>query len=76
LYPVLARLGHQAITGSQANFICFAAKAGSPQLMARLQTDFNIGVRAFQFLGQNWVRVSIGTKEEMDSLAAALNAIG
>jgi len=76
LYPVLQKLGHKAIAGSQANFIAFEAKGGSPQLIARLRSDFNIGVRSFEFLGKSWVRVSMGTKEEMESLVAALNAIG
>jgi histidinol-phosphate aminotransferase len=76
LYPVLEKLGHKAIPGSQANFIAFEAKGGSPQLVARLRSDFNIGVRSYEFLGKSWVRVSMGTKEEMDSLIPALKEIG
>jgi len=76
LYPVLESVGHKAIPGSQANFIAFEAKGGSEQLIGRLRTDFNIGVRSYQFLGKSWVRVSMGTKEEMESLVAALKEIG
>jgi len=76
LYPVLEKLGHKAIRDSQANFIAFEAKRGSPQLIARLRSDFNISVRNFEFLGKSWVRVSMGTKEEMESLVAALQKIG
>jgi len=76
LYPVLEKLGHKAIPGSQANFIAFEAKGGSLQLIDRLRSDHQIAVRAFQFHGTSWVRVSMGTKEEMDSLVAALKAIG
>ena len=76
LYPVLEQLGHKAILDSQANFIAFEAHGGSDKLIARLRSDFNISVRSYQFLGKNWVRVSMGTKEEMDSLVSALKEIG
>jgi histidinol-phosphate aminotransferase len=76
LYPVLEQLNHKAIPDSQANFIAFEAKRGSPQLTARLRSDFNIGVRNYEYLGKSWVRVSMGTKEEMESLVAALQSIG
>lgn len=76
LYPVLETLGHQVIPGSQANFIAFEAKGGSPQLVARLRQDFNIGVRSYDFLGKSWVRISMGTGEEMTALTAALKQIG
>jgi len=76
LYPMLEQLGHKPIPGSQANFITFEAKGGAEKLIARLRTDFSIGVRSYQFLGKRWVRVSMGTKEEMNSLAAALKEIG
>jgi histidinol-phosphate aminotransferase len=75
LYPVLAQLGHRAIPGSQASFIAFEAKAGSPQLVHRMQTDHQIGMRTYQFLGRNWVRLSMGTREEMETVIAALKAI-
>jgi histidinol-phosphate aminotransferase len=76
LYPVLAQLGHKAILDSQANFIAFEAKGGSPQLIGRLRTDYNIGVRPFDFLGKKWVRLSMGTREEMETVSAALQEIG
>lgn len=76
LYPVLAALGHKAILDSQANFVAFEAKGGSPQLVARLRADYNIGVRSYEFLGKSWVRVSMGTNAEMDALHAALKEIG
>jgi histidinol-phosphate aminotransferase len=76
LYPVLGQLGHKAILDSQANFIAFEAKGGSPQLIARLRSDYNIGVRPFEFFGKNWVRMSMGTTEEMEIVVAALKEIG
>jgi histidinol-phosphate aminotransferase len=76
LYPVLQQLGHKPILNSQANFIAFEARGGSPQLINRLRTEYNIGVRPFEFLGKSWVRISMGTKEEMETVAAALRDIG
>ena len=76
LYLVLEQLGHKAILDSQANFIAFEAKGGSPQLIERLRKDYNIGVRPFEFLGKSWVRVSMGTAEEMEAVTVALRNIG
>ena len=76
LYPVLEQLGHKAIPDSQANFIAFDARGGSPQLIARLRTDYNIGVRPFEFLGKSWVRISMGTTDEMETVTAVLKEIG
>jgi histidinol-phosphate aminotransferase len=76
LYPVLDQLGHKAILNSQANFIAFEAKGGSPQLINRLRSEYNIGVRPFEFRGKSWVRISMGTKEEMEAVAGALRNIG
>jgi len=76
LYPVLEKLGHKPILNSQANFIAFEAKGGSPQLIDRLRSDYNIGVRPFEFCGKSWVRISMGTKEELEVVTAALQKIG
>jgi hypothetical protein len=42
---------------------------------ATVRALHNIGVRSFQFLGKSWVRVSMGTREEMAKLADALQAL-
>lgn len=75
LYEVLKQLGHKAIPGSQTNFIAFEAKTGSDALVNKLRSEYNIGTRTYQFLGKTWVRISMGTREEMDALASALKAI-
>jgi histidinol-phosphate aminotransferase len=72
LYDVLKQLGHKAIPGSQTNFVAFEAKNGSDALVNRLRSEHNIGTRTYQFLGKSWVRISIGTREEMNALTAAL----
>lgn len=75
LYAVLEKCGHKAIPGSQTNFVTFEARGGASRLVAGLQRDYNISVRSFQFLGKSWVRVSMGTREEMSLLAKALQAL-
>jgi histidinol-phosphate aminotransferase len=76
LYEVLKQLGHKVIPGSQTNFIAFEAKNGSDALVNRLRSEHNIGTRTYQFLGKSWVRISMGTREEMDVLSAALKTVG
>ena len=74
-YAVLDALGHQVIPGSQTNFVTFEAKGGSERLVGALRRQHNIGVRNYQFQGRTWVRVSMGTTEEMAALALALKAL-
>lgn len=75
-YKVLAELGHKAIAGSQANFIAFEAKNDSDALVSQLQADYNIGARTYQFASKSWVRISMGTQEEMSALGVALKEVG
>jgi histidinol-phosphate aminotransferase len=75
LYKALNRLGHTAIPDSQTNFVTFAPKGAAERIVASLRRDYNISVRSFQFLGKSWVRVSMGTGEEMSRLTAALEEL-
>jgi histidinol-phosphate aminotransferase len=75
LYQVLDRLGQSAIPGSQTNFVTFEPKGGAERLVASLRRDYDISVRPFQFLGKSWVRVSMGTPEEMSRLSVAMGEI-
>jgi histidinol-phosphate aminotransferase len=74
-YQVLDKLGHQAIPGSQTNFVTFVPKGGAERLVANLRRDYDISVRLFQFLGKSWVRVSMGTPEEMSRLNVAMGEL-
>jgi histidinol-phosphate aminotransferase len=74
-YAVLEKCGHKAIAGSQTNFVTFEARGGAARLVSSLQRDYNIRVRSYEFLGKSWVRVSMGTPEEMSLLAKALQAL-
>jgi histidinol-phosphate aminotransferase len=74
-YKVLDKLGHSAILGSQTNFVTFEPKGGAERLVASLRRDYDISVRLFQFLGKSWVRVSMGTPEEMSRLSVAIGEL-
>ena len=71
-YAVIEKLGYTPIPCSQANFVCFRASGGEKRLVANLWEQYNIRVHAFHFLGKDWVRVTMGTPEEMERLATAL----
>jgi len=74
-YAVLEKCGHKAIAGSQTNFVTFEARGSAARLVSSLQRDYTIRVRSYEFLGKSWVRVSMGTPEEMSLLAKALQAL-
>jgi len=75
LYQVLDKLGQSAIPGSQTNFVTFEPKGDAERLVANLRRDYDISVRLFQFHGKSWVRVSMGTPEEMSRLSVALGEL-
>ena len=74
-YKTLHKLGQGTIPGSQTNFVTFESKGGADRLVASLRRDYSISVRPFQFLGKSWVRVSLGTPEEMSRLSVALGGL-
>jgi histidinol-phosphate aminotransferase len=74
-YKTLDKLGQGTIPGSQTNFVTFESKGGADRLVASLRRDYSISARPFQFLGKSWVRVSLGTPEEMSRLSVALGEL-
>lgn len=74
-YAVLEKLGYKSILGSQTNFVTFQITGGARRLVTDLQQQYNICVYAFHFLEKDWVRVSMGTSEEMNQLTAALKEL-
>ena len=48
----------------------------STAIIERLRSSYNLGVRPFELLEKKWVRISMGTSEEMETVAAALKEIG
>jgi len=74
LYRLLDRHGHKAILGSQTNFVAYEV-AKKPALVVEDFKKQGIQLRPFEFLGKNWIRISMGTVEEMEKLAAAMQKL-
>jgi histidinol-phosphate aminotransferase len=70
----LRRLGF-AFIPSHTNFIIFQVRQNSEELAKKLE-DRSLLVRAFQFGGADWIRVSLGTPEEMRMFIAQLGGVG
>jgi histidinol-phosphate aminotransferase len=81
VYRELGRLGY-AFVPSHTNFILIRVLPDSRELAKELEVR-SVLVRAFQFRGADWIRVSLGTLEEMkifishlEGLRAAKNTVG
>lgn len=59
---------------SQANFILFEIKADAEEWAQRLE-EFEVYVRPFKFFNKNWLRVSLGRKDEMEVFLSRLNQL-
>lgn len=70
LYTQLERLGYFCIP-SQTNFVLFKVKSDARDMAKDLESRL-ILVRPFAFMGDNWIRVSLGTLEEIKTFTAAL----
>ena len=71
-YQLLDKLGRQPIPGSQTNFVIFPIDRKPEEFADEFRKRHNIVLRPFEFLEKKWIRVSMGTKNEMARLAAAL----
>jgi histidinol-phosphate aminotransferase len=74
MYGELRRLGYDFIP-SHANFILIRVLPDSRELAKKLEAR-SVLVRAFQFGAANWIRVSLGTGEEMKVFVAHLEDLG
>jgi histidinol-phosphate aminotransferase len=70
LYQELGRLGLSYIP-SHTNFVLFRVNRDSQEMFKEFE-DRNVLIRAFNFNGDNWIRVSLGTREEMQSFVSVL----
>ena len=59
---------------SHTNFLFFPAKADAAQVLTKL-SDRGIGIRLWDYKGQQWYRVSIGTLDEMKTFTRAFEEI-
>jgi histidinol-phosphate aminotransferase len=74
-YETLDTLGCEVIPGSQANFVTFRRDGNERRLIADLRERYGIRVRASHFMDKDWVRVSMGTPEQMGRLAKGLRVL-
>ena len=73
LYQELERLGLFYVP-SHTNFVLIKVNQDSREMSKKFESK-NILIRAFQFNDENWIRVSLGTMEEMRTFASALSDI-
>jgi len=59
---------------SYTNFVFFPAKADASQVLTKLETR-GIGIRLWDYKGQQWYRVSIGTLDEMKTFTKAFDEV-
>lgn len=71
LYKELRRLGLFYVP-SHTNFVLFKVKQDSREMFKEFEAR-NILIRPFEFNGDYWIRVSLGTIEEMQTFASALS---
>lgn len=73
LYNELERLGLFYVP-SHTNFVLIKVNQDSREMSKKFEAR-NILIRAFEFSGNYWIRVSLGTMEEMQTFASALSDI-
>ena len=71
-YQLLDKLGHKPILGSQTNFVIFPIDRKPEDFVDEFRKQHNIVLRPFEFLEKKWIRVSMGTRDEMARLASVL----
>jgi len=74
VYKSLDNLGITSYVPSSTSFIIFPIEMEGQAFLEQM-TELKVGVRAFQFMDQNWCRVSMGTMDEMKTFTAALNKV-
>ncbi len=73
LYQELERLDLFYVP-SHTNFVLFRVNRDSQEMFKEFE-DRNVLIRAFNFNGDNWIRVSLGTLEEMQAFVSVLTDI-
>jgi len=72
-YNALKEMGFQPVA-SNTSFMIFPIKM-EPKDYLKKMLDEGVAVRSWVFDDKNWCRVSMGTKEEMESFITALGAV-
>ncbi|UWX54824.1 histidinol-phosphate aminotransferase family protein [Maribacter litopenaei] len=73
VYKSLSKLGYDYVP-SHTSFIIFPIEMDGKLFLEKM-SEKQVGVRAFEFMGKNWCRVSMGTMEEMKIFTAALTDV-
>lgn len=73
VYQSLTDMGIEYVP-SHTSFLIFPIEMEGKDFLQKM-TELKVGVRAFNFMGKNWCRVSMGTMDEMKLFTAALNKV-
>jgi histidinol-phosphate aminotransferase len=73
LFGELKKLG-LAYIPSHTNFVLFEVPRDAREIQAQLE-DRGVLVRPFKIKQKNWIRVSIGTRKEMETFVSTLHSV-
>jgi len=73
VYAELTKMGIEYVP-SHTSFMIFPIEMEGKAFLQKM-TELKVGVRAFNFMGKNWCRVSMGTMDEMKLFTAALGKV-
>lgn len=73
VYAELTKMGIEYVP-SHTSFMIFPIEMEGKEFLKKM-TDLKVGVRAFNFMGKNWCRVSMGTMDEMKLFTDALGKV-
>ena len=73
VYQELTKMGIEYVP-SYTSFMIFPIEMEGKEFLQKM-TELKVGVRAFNFMGKNWCRVSMGTMDEMKLFTKALGKV-
>ncbi len=73
VYETLDKMGYEYVPSS-TSFILFPIAMEGKAFLEKMN-EHQVGVRAFDIMGKNWCRVSMGTMDEMKLFATALQKV-
>ena len=73
VYETLQSKGFEPVA-SHTSFMIFPIEMEGKEFLNKMRAQ-SVGVRAFNFMGKNWCRVSMGTLEEMKLFTAAIDKV-
>lgn len=73
VYEELTKMGIEYVP-SYTSFMIFPIEMEGKEFLQKM-TELKVGVRAFNFMGKNWCRVSMGTMDEMKLFTSALGKV-